>query len=200
LLRATSCARRFVKASTDSRRTILYNVKAIPFIASSHGRRGGKPLIEIKDRTNGATLHQIDGRRLDKANLAGLQLRCADLSGMGMTRAILRQADLAQADLSFANLAYANLEKAILARANLSCAMLISASLAETDLREANLRHASLFQADLHGATLEGALLMGADLTGVNLTDAKLCRAVYDARTRWPDGFDAAASGAVLKA
>ena len=40
---------------------------------------------------------------------------------------------------------------------------------------------------------------MGADLTGVNLADTKLCRAVYDARTRWPDGFDAAASGAILK-
>ena len=161
-------------------------------------RMGKTQLFEIKDKS-GAVLHRIDARRLDKANLTGLVLRCANLTGVGMTRINLRKADLCEADLSFANLASADLEQAILVRANLNCAMLIAASLAECDLREANLRHASMFQANLRGARLERASLLGADLSGVDLSDANLMGAVYDARTRWPDGFDPLPHGAILK-
>jgi hypothetical protein len=47
---------------------------------------------------------------------------------------------------------------------------------------------------------MEGVLLLGADLTGADLEGAQLSRAIYDARTRWPDKFDPAAVGAILKA
>ena len=50
----------------------------------------GTSLFEIKDK-GGAILHRIDARRLDKANLAGLVLRCANLAGLSLTRAVLRR-------------------------------------------------------------------------------------------------------------
>ena len=51
------------------------------------------------------------------------------------------------------------------------------------DLKWANLKWANLRQADLRGAKL-----MGADLTGAR----------YDTDTKWPEGFDPVAAGAVL--
>lgn len=53
---------------------------------------------------------------------------------------------------------------------------------------------------DLSGADLRRCDLRGADLAGAELGAALLKGAAYDARTRWPDGFDGAAAGAVLKA
>ncbi len=68
------------------------------------------------------------------------------------------------------------------------------------DLREANLRGADLTDADLRGADLRGANLCranlacadlrGADLRHAHLRDLQLDGAVYDRRTRWPEGFD----------
>jgi uncharacterized protein YjbI with pentapeptide repeats len=49
------------------------------------------------------------------------------------------------------------------------------------DLRGADLRRARLQGADLRAAKLDEAKLGGATLTGTR----------YDARTRWPAGFDA---------
>jgi uncharacterized protein YjbI with pentapeptide repeats len=60
-------------------------------------------------------------------------------------------------------------------------------------LGDADLRGAYLWGANLRGADLRGADLGGADLGGANLGDAK-----YNAETKWPDGFDAAGSGAQL--
>ena len=57
--------------------------------------------------------------------------------------------------------------------------------------------------ADLEGANLTGAdlalaRLTGADLTGAGLTGTELKGAVYDEHTKWPEGFDPVAAGAVL--
>jgi len=161
---------------------------------------GVPKLIEIKDRTTGAILHQIDARRLDKANLAGLCLRNANLAGAALSKATLRGADLENADFSFANLSYSDLEGAVLAGANLNCAMLIQTRMVQADLRRTNLKNASLFQADLRGAILTGAQLAGADLTECDLTNADVSHAVFDDRTRWPDGFDPLDGGAVQDA
>lgn len=54
------------------------------------------------------------------------------------------------------------------------------------DLRQANLQRARLRAANLQGANLQGANLQGARLEGADLTEAR-----SDARTVWPDGFDA---------
>ncbi len=71
------------------------------------------------------------------------------------------------------------------------------------DLRGANLTGANLTGADLSGAYLSGAdlreaNLAGADLSEAFLSDAHLRLARYNADTKWPEGFDPEAAGAVL--
>ena len=73
--------------------------------------------------------------------------------------------------------------------ANLRRAPLAGAALRGADLRRADLTGADLRGADLRGADLSGALLLSADLTGVR----------YDARTRWPAGFQPLNHGAVRR-
>ena len=46
--------------------------------------------------------------------------------------------------------------------------------------------------------SLRGANLSGADLRGANMTGADLRRAEYNSETKWPEGFDPVAAGAVL--
>jgi uncharacterized protein YjbI with pentapeptide repeats len=48
----------------------------------------------------------------------------------------------------------------------------------------------SLLDTDLRRAHLEEAKLAGANLGSVDPTGAYLAGATYDARTRFPDGFD----------
>ena len=70
---------------------------------------------------------------------------------------------------------------------------LSSANLSGADLRRARLSDADLSAASLWGADLRGADLCGADLCGADLSEAK-----YDRETRWPEGFDPIAAGAIL--
>ena len=61
------------------------------------------------------------------------------------------------------------------------------------DLSGADLRRAALSGTDLHGADLSGAALCWADLRWADLNGV-----TYDADTKWPDGFDPIAAGAIL--
>jgi hypothetical protein len=70
------------------------------------------------------------------------------------------------------------------------------------DLREVDLFHvcfveAPLAGADLTGADLREAMVTGTDLSGANLTNAQVTGAIYNRRTRWPQGFDPRRHGAV---
>lgn len=65
----------------------------------------------------------------------------------------------------------------------------------DSDFRGADLTGADLRSADLRRANLAGANLQTADLGGANLGAA-----FYDRGTRWPQGFDPAAHGALLVA
>lgn len=94
-------------------------------------------------------------------NLAGSNLKKADLVG-----AKLQGADLAGADLSMANLRRADLQGANLAGANLSFANLPGADLRDSNLQNVNFKGANLIKADLTGAKLEGADFSEALLEG----------------------------------
>ena len=98
-----------------------------------------------------------------RADLSGVDLSRANLSG-----ANLLNADLSDAELSGANLSGANLYNADLRGADLSGANLLNADLSGVELSEANLSGA-----DLRGANLSGANLLNADLSGVDLSGAK---------------------------
>jgi hypothetical protein len=58
------------------------------------------------------------------------------------------------------------------------------------------LRLVGAWKADKERHVLRDAVLRGADLRDADLRDADLSGAYYSVRTRWPDGFDAAAKGA----
>lgn len=94
-------------------------------------------------------------------NLAGSNLKKADLVG-----AKLQGADLAGADLSMANLRRADLQGANLAGADLSFANLPGADLRGSNLQKANFKGANLIKANLTGAKMEGADLSEALLEG----------------------------------
>jgi hypothetical protein len=75
---------------------------------------------------------------------------------------------------------------------DLDGADLIRANLNRADLREADLR-----KTDLREANLSEADLKWADLRWANLSGADLSNATYDTYTKWPDGFDPKAAGAI---
>lgn len=125
-----------------------------------------------------------------------------DLSGLNMRKydmamAYLAGADLRKSDLSEANLTSSGLYGADLREANLFKAVLVDADIARADLRGADLRGANLRGAKLQGSKLKGALLQGADLRATDLRHTKFSTAVYDDKTRWPEGFNPANEGAV---
>jgi len=101
-------------------------------------------MIQIKHRTTGAVLKEIDRANLSDANLRGANLIGANLIG----------ADLRVANLRGANLSGANLYGADLRGANLSDANLSDANLRGANLSDANLTGANLIGANLSGATM----------------------------------------------
>ena len=108
--------------------------------------------------------------------------------------ALIRDGWCPGADLTGANLTGANLT-----RADLSVAYLTGANLTGANLARANLTGANLARANLARANLAGADLCGAYLTRANLAGANLGGANADRFTRWPDGFDPAERGVVVR-
>jgi hypothetical protein len=85
-----------------------------------------------------------------------------------------------------------------LSGAQLSGTVLRGAKLIRANLSGADLRNADLTNAALKGSSLRGAKLQGAILMGAALTDVDLKTALYDNRTRWPEGYDPVKQGALL--
>lgn len=73
------------------------------------------------------------------------------------------------------------------------------ANLRGADLSGADLRGADLSGANIWDANLSGANLRGADLWDADLWDANLRGVKANARTVWPDGFDAKAAGVIVR-
>lgn len=141
---------------------------------------------------------RLDHANLRRADLSFARLGTASLSGAELAGAFLAGVDLGGADLSHATLdgARAN-EAADFSEANLRNASLDGAWLRTARLDRAVMTGATFAGADLFHATLRGADLGGADLSGArHLSAADLAEARWDARTRWPKGFDPATVGA----
>lgn len=166
---------------------------------------------------------QLRGADLAGANLCGADLRGLRLDATTVDPTSLQDADLRGADLRGARYDMgtywpdgfdpqrhgalrigprSNLFRAQLREIDLTDANLAAANLVQADLRGSALWRAILKDTDLTGANLEAAALSGADLRGANLdgvalTGVILAGARYDARTRWPAGFDARKHSAV---
>ena len=136
---------------------------------------------------------------LGGANLWYANLRDANLRGAYLAGAYLTRTDFTDANLTDANLRDANLGGASLRGASLRGANLRGATLWGADLGDANLGDADLRDANLGGANLRGANLRGADLGGANLRGADLGDASANRLTVWPDGFDPATKGVIVR-
>ena len=125
----------------------------------------------------------LAGKHFRRANLEGIDLSKADLNNANLHRASLRETDLWQTQLYDADLSGAWLNNARLWQSNLSNTNFWQARLHNVNLRGANLVGASLNEAHLPHADLREADLQEADLQGAVLTDA-----IFDEKTRLPDG------------
>jgi uncharacterized protein YjbI with pentapeptide repeats len=124
----------------------------------------------------GANLRRADliGVNLIGANLATAALIGADLTRSKLCQIKLQRADLSNALLAFADLSGADLTGANLSGADLSKTTLTGAILTEAKLDGARLSDANLQQAKLSGASLKNADLSNAQLNGVDLSSADL--------------------------
>ncbi|PIG94832.1 pentapeptide repeat-containing protein [Gloeocapsopsis sp. IPPAS B-1203] len=125
---------------------------------------------------------------LDNVNLAGIQLRGANLN-QGSFRGTQwrsagedrrwnttddRIADLSDAQLKAANLTEADLSRILMHRVNLTHAILNRANLAGANLFGANLSSTQIVGANLRDVILENASLTGSDLAATDLSRANL--------------------------
>jgi len=108
-------------------------------------------------------------------------------------------ANLERAELAGINLRGANLSRANLSAANLYGANLSGADLTKANLFVANLEDIDLRGADLRGIDLGGANLRGADLRRADLGEADLRGAAYNDDTVWPTNFDPTQGGAIRR-
>ncbi|PTN37590.1 pentapeptide repeat-containing protein [Desulfonatronum sp. SC1] len=101
------------------------------------------------------TLEAFDQADLDQLRDSNQCPKC-DLSGANLSGVRLNRADLSGANLRNADLSWANLNGAGLVGADLSNADLSNANLSWSDLRGANLTEATLTRANLTGSKLSG--------------------------------------------
>jgi len=160
--------------------------------------RGRHPVVELFHADlNGATftsanLYQIN---LSPLGLSSAKLANAGLNGADLNGSVLIESDLSGADL---NCFRPGSNSKLDACADLRGAYLMRASLAGADLRDANLAGADLKGTDLTGAKLSGADFRGAKYNSrpMQVTNAQ-GNPVTDQPTRWPQGFDPQAMGAI---
>lgn len=107
-------------------------------------------------------------------NLSRADLRGANLQGVNLERAYLRNADLRGANLKGTNLEKANLQNANLKPQIVGDNEYVITNLQGANLRKARLVDANLQTANLQGAILNGAFLLDTDLRNANLQDANL--------------------------
>lgn len=151
---------------------------------------------------------------LREANLRGMQLdnailRDCDLSGANLAGASLKEADLSKATLNETNLSGADLSRANLYRAKMRRCNLTGADLRQVVMYQANLSYANLSRANLSKANLRKANLSQADLSKVYFskgkaeetifTEANLEKAnLYESNLIQAELTDANLSGAVM--
>jgi len=149
----------------------------------------------------------------DEPGNLGADLSCADLTGADLRKANQRKTNLKKArlsgtrDLGLMNLSNpakfiammglgdTDLNEAIAESADLSEAYMAGAILRGANLSSARVEEADLTAADLRKTVLEFSDLEKADLSNTSrilLSTVNLTDALYDADTKWPDGFDPA--------
>ena len=168
------------------------------------------------------------GGNFVRANLTGANLRDANFSGVNLYEANLTGADLNGTDFTDAifsshtkwpagfdhltvgahgpGVDYSHSEFTLGAyHRDLTGANFEGARIVAGNFRGANLTGGNLRDANFSGVNLEFATLKGADLRGTDLSEikhnshTKWTGAIYSVHTKWPEGFDPQAAGAILE-
>ncbi|MBT7095797.1 DUF4440 domain-containing protein, partial [Candidatus Poribacteria bacterium] len=177
---------------------------------------GDAQLLEAKLTAAVLTDANLEGAGLESVDLNGAILRDAKLSNAVLHSATLKKADLYGADLRRCDLRGADLSGANMFGVQMEGAvhdestvfpgsfdpsglgmhfLAPGADLARTDLNGFDFRGEDLSGADLSRSNLVGSDLRGADLDGADLTGTRIRTTLYDAETRFPQGFDPPTSG-----
>lgn len=115
----------------------------------------------------------VVGHRPGAGKGAKAQLQGIDLRGASLREAFLEFVDMTGADLSGADLDAAVLTDATLNRACLDGAVLHDANLRRANLKDAKLREANLMFAQMNRADLRGANVAGSTVYGVSAWDVR---------------------------
>lgn len=119
-----------------------------------------------------------------------------ELSGLQMEGADLTEASLSYRNMRGANFAGANLTRVRMQGCDLRAATFAGATLDRTVFYDADLRGADISGAVVTKADFERARLEGADMR-CQFSENLRIPAVFDDQTRWPEGFDPVAAGAI---
>jgi uncharacterized protein YjbI with pentapeptide repeats len=154
--------------------------------------------------------HNFSKKDLANANFENAVLKACSFDGAILTNANFQGADLSNATLANADVTGADFRGAVLSflqfysttanGVNLEKADLSErGGIRDTKFRKANLRNlkaiSSVTEVDFTEADLRGANLVGMKFVG---GASRFHKAKYDKKTRWPQGFDVEASGAIL--
>lgn len=132
----------------------------------------------------------LAGYEVTHSKLWSTKLDGANLRGTSFNDSILQSADLVKANAEGAKFTEADLAYTSFAYASVAGADFTGARLMKTDFTHADLTGAKFGDADLTTADLSGANLHGVDLSKAKLDAAKMGGATFDAKTKFPDGFD----------
>lgn len=161
-----------LQVQIDAQREQDYIARRAELLATLYDRREG---CEVREHVSGGCPHKGSRRSREEALKAFAYIEHTrphpdlTLRGLVLPEANLAGLDLRNADLSEAELEDSHLEGTLLTHANLT-----NASLVRIHLEGANLDHAKLGYANLTRATLDGASLRHAQLTNAYLNEASL--------------------------
>lgn len=127
-------------------------------ISSELNDRSRSPAPPLSGEEKKQTLVRV-ARNCPDCNLAGVDLKDAQLVAANLAGANLSGADLSGANLRRANLSGASLSDAVLVNTNLSGANLTGCDFSNSDLSGANLIRATATDANFDGAVLHGSHL-----------------------------------------
>jgi uncharacterized protein YjbI with pentapeptide repeats len=132
----------------------------------------------------------LEGIILFKADLTGAKFNDAKFNGADLAGAILTGADFSFADLTGVSFYGAKVEGINFTATNLTDAFLYDLDLSGISLYGANLIGANLTDANLTDADLTGAILLKANLTGADLTGANFLGSnITDVKNQHIDQF-----------
>ena len=130
-------------------------------------------------------------------------LRAGLITENDLTGLVMKECDLKGMELPYRKLIGADFSGSTIAHGNFQGSQLQGANFEKTDLTEV-----LFYECDLRSATFVGAIvqksrfpkarLEGADFSGTSLHEKMdFKRAIYDAETKWPEGFNPEKCGAI---